>query len=39
VSQLGDAVVGILDTVRALTQPEVLAIVADATEAMRNTAR
>lgn len=35
VRQLGDAVVSILDTVRALTQPEVLAIAGDAAQAMR----
>lgn len=34
VRQLGDAVVGILQTVRAMTQPEVMAIAADATSAM-----
>ncbi len=36
VRQLGDAVVGILDAVRSLTQPEVLRIAFDATEALED---
>jgi TusE/DsrC/DsvC family sulfur relay protein len=32
VRQFGDAVIGILDTVRAMTQPEVLAVMGDAAE-------
>jgi TusE/DsrC/DsvC family sulfur relay protein len=36
VRQLGDAVVGILDTVRSLTQPEVLAIAGQASEVLQN---
>ncbi len=36
VKQLGGAVVGILETVRALTQPEVLRVVADATAVLQN---
>jgi len=36
VHQLGDAVVSILDTVRTLTQPEVLAIASDASHAMQD---
>lgn len=32
VRQFGDAVIGILDTVRAMTQPEVLAVIGDAAE-------
>lgn len=36
VRQLGDAVVGILDAVRALTQPEVLRIAQDASEALED---
>jgi TusE/DsrC/DsvC family sulfur relay protein len=36
VRQLGDAVVGILDTVRALTQPAVLQIAADASAALHD---
>ncbi|MCB9575242.1 MAG: TusE/DsrC/DsvC family sulfur relay protein [Kofleriaceae bacterium] len=36
VRQLGDAVVGILDTVRSLTQPEVLHVAADAAAAMQD---
>jgi tRNA 2-thiouridine synthesizing protein E len=35
VRQLGDAVVGILDTVRALTQPEVLAIAGEASQVLQ----
>jgi len=34
VQQLGDAVVGILDSVRALTQPEVLRLAKEATEVL-----
>jgi len=37
VRQLGDAIVGILDTVRSLTQPDVLAIAADVSDAMHHT--
>jgi tRNA 2-thiouridine synthesizing protein E len=37
VRQLGDAVVSILDTVRALTQPEVLAVVGEAADGLKHT--
>lgn len=37
VRQLGEAIVGILDTVRSLTQPDILAIAADVTDAMHHT--
>ncbi len=36
VRQLGDAVVGILETVRALTQPEVLAVAGEASEVLQH---
>lgn len=36
VRQLGEAVVSILDAVRSMTQPQVLAIAANATQAMQN---
>ncbi len=36
VRQLGDAIVGIVDTVRALTQPEVLEIAGQASEVLMN---
>jgi tRNA 2-thiouridine synthesizing protein E len=36
VRQLGDAVVGILDTVRAMTQPEVLAVMGEASEVLHH---
>jgi tRNA 2-thiouridine synthesizing protein E len=39
VRQLGDAVVGILDTVRAMTQPEVLAIAGEASEVLQHADR
>ncbi|MBL8613817.1 MAG: TusE/DsrC/DsvC family sulfur relay protein [Myxococcales bacterium] len=36
VRQLGDAIVGILETVRAVTQPEVLAVASEASEVLQN---
>lgn len=36
VRQLGDAIVGILETVRAVTQPEVLAVAGEASEVLQN---
>jgi TusE/DsrC/DsvC family sulfur relay protein len=36
VRQLGDAIVGILETVRTLTQPEILQVAADASAAMQD---
>lgn len=39
VKQLGGAVVSILETVRALTQPEVLRVVSDATTVLQNAER
>lgn len=36
VHQLGDAIVGILDTLRTLTQPEMLAVVGDAADAVQH---
>lgn len=36
VRQLGDAVVSILDTVRAMTQPEVLAVMGEASEVLHH---
>ena len=39
VRQLGDAIVGILETVRAMTQPEVLRVAADASTVLQNADR
>lgn len=39
VRQLGGAIVGILETVRALTQPEVLRVAADASEVLQHAER
>ena len=36
VRQLGDAIVGILETVRAMTQPEVLAVAGEASAVLQN---